>query len=118
MGLRLRRRRKLLGYTQVQLADAVNVRPQQIQKYESGINKLSAARLNRLAHELRIPIEYFFDGWAEDEESKGYPTKQEIERFGKIFALAEQIFDLPEPDCEIVRRCVETIRAGKHGEAT
>ena len=45
LGKRLRRRRRLLGLTQQQLASAVGVRFQQIQKYECGANRISAARL-------------------------------------------------------------------------
>ena len=62
LGKRLRRRRRLLGLTQQQLADAVGVRFQQIQKYECGANRISAARLWRLAEALEVPVGYFYDG--------------------------------------------------------
>ena len=52
LGRRLRRRRRLLGLTQQQLGDRVGVRFQQIQKYECGANRLSAARLWELAEAL------------------------------------------------------------------
>jgi transcriptional regulator with XRE-family HTH domain len=55
----------MIGMTQLQLADVVGVRFQQIQKYESGINKLSAARLWMIARALEVPITYFYDGLAE-----------------------------------------------------
>lgn len=55
----------MLGMTQLQLAESVGVRFQQIQKYESGINKLSAARLWMIAHALDVPVTYFFDGLAQ-----------------------------------------------------
>ena len=44
LGRRLRRRRRLLGLTQQQLGDRVGIRFQQIQKYECGANRISAAR--------------------------------------------------------------------------
>ena len=62
LGKRLRRRRRLLGLTQQQLAGACGVRFQQIQKYECGANRISAARLWQLAEALEVPVGYFFDG--------------------------------------------------------
>ncbi|MEL6111601.1 MAG: helix-turn-helix transcriptional regulator [Pseudomonadota bacterium] len=62
VGQKLRQRRRLLGLTQQKLADAVNIRFQQIQKYESGANRISASRLWTLARALDVPVSYFFDG--------------------------------------------------------
>ena len=62
LGRRLRRRRRLLGLTQQQLACACGVRFQQIQKYECGANRISAARLWQLSEALAVPVGYFFDG--------------------------------------------------------
>ena len=62
LGKRLRRRRRLLGLTQQQLASAVGVRFQQIQKYECGANRISAARLWELSEALEVPINYFYEG--------------------------------------------------------
>jgi transcriptional regulator with XRE-family HTH domain len=65
LGKRMRRRRRLLGLTQQQLADACGVRFQQIQKYECGANRVSAARLWRIAGALEVQMNYFFEGLAE-----------------------------------------------------
>ncbi len=65
LGRRLRRRRRLLGLTQQQLAVQVGVRFQQVQKYECGANRISAARLWELAEALETPISYFYDGLGE-----------------------------------------------------
>lgn len=62
VGKRLRQRRRLLGLTQQQLASEVNIRFQQIQKYESGANRISASRLWAIARALEVPVAYFFDG--------------------------------------------------------
>src|SRR5579872_5734540 len=64
LGRRLRRRRRLLGLTQQQLAASVGVRFQQIQKYECGANRISAARLWRIAAALEVPVGYFYEGLA------------------------------------------------------
>lgn len=65
LGRRLRQRRRLLGWTQQQLAVQVGTRFQQIQKYECGANRISAARLWRLSQALDTPVSYFYDGLAE-----------------------------------------------------
>ncbi len=62
LGKRLRRRRRLLGLTQQQLAGTVGVRFQQIQKYECGANRISASRLWQLSEALEVPVGYFYDG--------------------------------------------------------
>lgn len=74
LGKRLRRRRRLLGLTQQQLAGACGVRFQQIQKYECGANRISAARLWQLSEALEVPVGYFFDGL-----SDGAPRLRERE---------------------------------------
>lgn len=62
IGRRIRRRRRLLGLTQLQLGHAVGMRLQQIQKYESGVNRVSAGKLFQIATALRAPMSYFFEG--------------------------------------------------------
>ncbi len=62
VGKRLRQRRRLLGLTQQKLAEAVSIRFQQIQKYESGANRISASRLWALSRALDVPVSYFFEG--------------------------------------------------------
>jgi transcriptional regulator with XRE-family HTH domain len=62
LGRRLRRRRRLLGLTQQELAGACGVRFQQIQKYECAANRMSAARLWQLAEVLEVPVSYFYEG--------------------------------------------------------
>lgn len=62
VGNRVRQRRRLLGMTQQRLADAVRIRFQQIQKYESGANRISASRLWTLSKALDVSIAYFFEG--------------------------------------------------------
>ncbi|MBV9994494.1 MAG: helix-turn-helix transcriptional regulator [Caulobacteraceae bacterium] len=62
LGKRLFELRRRLGLTQAQLALAVGVRFQQIQKYECGASKISASRLWALATALEVPVGYFFEG--------------------------------------------------------
>ncbi len=74
LGRRLRRRRRLLGLTQQQLAVQVGVRFQQVQKYECGANRISAARLWELAEALSTPVSYFYDGLGEASERPAAAT--------------------------------------------
>jgi|TARA_R110002073_G_scaffold123877_2_gene268153 transcriptional regulator with XRE-family HTH domain len=62
VGKRLRRRRRLLGMTQQDLAGQVGVRFQQIQKYECGANRITSSRLYELSRALNVSVQYFFDG--------------------------------------------------------
>lgn len=62
VGKRLRRRRRLLGMTQQDLAGMVGVRFQQIQKYECGANRITSSRLFELSKALNVSVQYFFDG--------------------------------------------------------
>jgi transcriptional regulator with XRE-family HTH domain len=75
LGRRLRRRRRLLGLTQQELAHACGVRFQQIQKYECAANRMSAARLWQLAAVLEVPVSYFYEGLTRDQrETKAGET--------------------------------------------
>jgi transcriptional regulator with XRE-family HTH domain len=69
LGKRLRQRRRTLGLTQQQIAEAVGVRFQQIQKYECGANRISAARLWLLAKALESPVASFFEGLGDDADA-------------------------------------------------
>lgn len=62
LGLRLRRRRQLLALTQQQLAARVGVRFQQVQKYETAANRMSAGMIGRLAQALGVDVGYFYAG--------------------------------------------------------
>lgn len=59
IGRRIRRRRKLLGMTQGDLATVLGLQFQQVQKYECAASRISASRLHLLAAALRVPITYF-----------------------------------------------------------
>jgi transcriptional regulator with XRE-family HTH domain len=69
IGLRLRQRRMAVGITQIDLAKAVGLTFQQIQKYESGANQLVSSRLYELASALGVPVSFFFEGLARAERS-------------------------------------------------
>jgi transcriptional regulator with XRE-family HTH domain len=60
IGKRIRLRRLMLNLSQTDVADALGLTFQQIQKYEKGSNRLSAGRLLRVAILLEVPLTYFY----------------------------------------------------------
>ena len=62
VGERLRQRRAMLGLTQTQLAERLNLTYQQLQKYEKGHNRVAASRLFVLSKLLGVEVSYFYEG--------------------------------------------------------
>lgn len=62
VGKRIRHRRWMVGMTQQQLAEKVGIKFQQIQKYETGMNRVSASRLWDISEALGVPVSFFFEG--------------------------------------------------------
>lgn len=62
VGKRVRHRRWMVGMTQQQLAEKVGIKFQQIQKYETGMNRVSASRLWDISEALGVPVAFFFEG--------------------------------------------------------
>lgn len=62
VGGRVRMRRKLMGIRQDQLAEAIGLTFQQVQKYERGSNRISASKLYDIAEVLNVDMGFFFEG--------------------------------------------------------
>lgn len=62
IGHHIRIQRTLRNVTQTQLAEAIGITFQQIQKYEHGTNRISAGKLLQIAQFLEVPVSVFFDG--------------------------------------------------------
>ena len=75
VGERIRARRTELGLTQEQLAEALSVSYQQVQKYETGANRISAGRIFELARKLRVDVSYFFEGLPLDAPTEQAPLE-------------------------------------------
>lgn len=67
VGKRVRHRRWMVGMTQQQLGDIVGIKFQQIQKYETGMNRISASRLWDIAQALDVSISFFFEGFESEQ---------------------------------------------------
>ncbi len=76
VGKRIRHRRWLVGMTQQQLAEKVGIKFQQIQKYETGANRVSASRLWDISEVLDVPVSFFFEGL--DEAQQGGMGEEQI----------------------------------------
>src|SRR5438874_6053644 len=61
VGRRVRSRRLECRLSQTDLASRIGVTFQQVQKYEKGVNRIGAGRLQRISEALEVPITFFFD---------------------------------------------------------
>ena len=52
----------MLGISQEELADALDLSFQQVQKYEKGANRIGASRLEHISRFLQVPVAFFFEG--------------------------------------------------------
>ena len=101
VGQRIRQRRWAIGMTQQQLADAVGIKFQQIQKYETGMNRVSASRLWDIAVAMQVPVAYFFEGLGEQpqpEELDPLAAKEALQLVRAYYSIPEaqrrQLFEL------------------------
>ena len=99
VGKRVRHRRWMVAMTQQQLAERVGIKFQQIQKYETGMNRISASRLWDIAEALTVPVGYFFEGLDGEEQAQpaaieGVPgdllaNKEALELIRSYYAIPE-----------------------------
>ena len=66
VGQRLRQRRISLGITQEDMANALGLSFQQVQKYEKGMNRMSSSRLWEIGRIVGVEVAYFFEGMSDD----------------------------------------------------
>lgn len=106
VGKRVRHRRWLVGMTQQQLAEKVGIKFQQIQKYETGANRVSASRLWDISEALDVPVSFFFEGIDDSQDASadmGVPAdllgdKEALDLIRSYYAIPEnqrrRLFDL------------------------
>lgn len=66
VGRRLRETRAARGLSQEKLANRLGISFQQIQKYETGTNRIGSSRLWEIASVLEVPVGHFFEGIGAD----------------------------------------------------
>jgi transcriptional regulator with XRE-family HTH domain len=55
----------LIGMSQERLGELLGLTFQQVQKYEKGVNRIGAGRLFEVSRILGVPIDYFYEGVAQ-----------------------------------------------------
>lgn len=100
VGGRIRERRTMMGMTQENLANALQISYQQVQKYETGANRISAGRLYELAQILKVDVNFLFEGLE--------PTAQQepMAHGGKNRSTIELVRNFTEIDDSAVRSAV------------
>ena len=104
VGQKIRQRRCMTGMTLQELGDQVGINFQQIQRYETGTNRISASRMWDIAASMDVPVSFFFegiDGQAPDTgEAHGdlLTDKEALEFLRTYYAIPEnqrrRLFDL------------------------
>jgi transcriptional regulator with XRE-family HTH domain len=84
VGARLRMQRIMLKKSQGEIANALGLTFQQVQKYEKGESRVSAGRLQQLCEILSVPVSFFFDGAS---QADGLPAAPEAETDSETAAL-------------------------------
>ncbi len=109
VGQRLRERRIVMGLSQSALADGLGITFQQVQKYESGFNRIAAGRLYACAQLLDVPPEYFFVGLSGSDN--GAPDETASDEGLK---LARAYYGIDDPtQRQQVRKLVQAIAGSK-----
>ncbi|APX88978.1 transcriptional regulator [Brevirhabdus pacifica] len=98
VGKRVRHRRWVLGMTQQKLAEKVGIKFQQIQKYETGMNRISASRLWEIADALGTTIAFFFEGLetAPGENTNASDMPADILADREALELVRSYYAIPE----------------------
>ncbi|WP_439143713.1 helix-turn-helix domain-containing protein [Planktotalea sp.] len=102
VGKRIRHRRWLVGVTQQQLAEKVGIKFQQIQKYETGANRVSASRLWDIAESLDVDVSFFFAGMegavatADPSSAEQSPVPSDLLNDKEALDLVRSYYSIPE----------------------
>lgn len=116
VGQRLRWRRRELKLTQEQLGEKLGLTFQQVQKYEKGVNRISAGRLFEMSQVLGITMTYFYEGIDDMMPSPYRMAVRENERPPSLPVMDGEAMDLVKAfqkidDKSLRRSLLETIRA-------
>ena len=111
VGARISLRRSAMGLSQTALAQQIGISFQQVQKYETGQNRISASRLHRVATVLATSVEAFFPPvqTARDTSDAGWESLRHITATADGRAVATA-FPLIE-DRELRKAVARVVRA-------
>lgn len=93
IGARLRFWRRILNIDSKQLARKLQITSQQLQKYEKGVNRISAGRLYKISQVLQIPITYFYQDIDVITQSLARPNGHEVlrQRLSAVEFMATEV---------------------------
>jgi transcriptional regulator with XRE-family HTH domain len=87
----------MVGITQQPHGDIVGINFQQIQKYETGMNRISASRLWDIAQALDVSISFFFEGFDSDAADAPAPTERgDLLADKEALELVRSYYSIPE----------------------
>lgn len=109
IGQNLRNLRILMDMSQEMLASKVGITFQQIQKYEKGVNRISASRLLEFASILGVDLKVFYRGVLDQDNDALNLSLLEIDP--KVLALAQQLQEIDDPN--VVRSLKSLLKAFK-----
>lgn len=119
VGAQIRQRRTQLRMSQKRLADAIGVAFQQVQKYENGINRVGASRLQAIADVFEVPVSFFFEGAKAADHVEGPPLPAGFTQFVDTPEAIELITAFARiEDNNVRRKVVALVKALAHPEAT
>jgi transcriptional regulator with XRE-family HTH domain len=114
VGSRMRVARKAVNLTQEALAAQLGVTFQQLQKYEKGVNRISASRLHHAARVLGVPVAFFFpdadQGETEPAEGSAY-SPDTLDSFSRVDGLELSRAFSEIADATVRRRVIELVRS-------
>lgn len=98
VGKRIRHRRWMVGMTQEQLAAKVGIKFQQIQKYETGMNRVSASRLWDISDAMGNDVSFFFEGLNSqaDADGENNAAKGDFMADKEALELVRSYYSIPE----------------------
>ncbi len=92
IGKRLREARLAKSMSQGALGDALGISFQQVQKYETGANRIGASRLWEIAKQLEVPVDFLFDGLdKKDEASAVHPVSPDEHFSQRTIKIAREL---------------------------
>ena len=96
VGKRIRQRRWQLGMSQENLAETTGVKFQQIQKYETGANRVSASRMWEIAQALDVTVPYFYEGLGDKKINATSSELADMMTSKEAAALINAYYSIPE----------------------
>lgn len=104
IGMKINQLRLALGKTRQDLAQQIGVTHQQLQKYEKGVNRITASRLVTVANSLNVPVTYFF------EDTKNPLSQEQLVKQRMYLEMMRDFTSIKEEDQQnIVRKLIKVL---------